>query len=74
MALADPDAQFFFTPFSRGIPATNIDGFIQFTNLIKLTDLIKSVTQDSDLIIVTMSLINPKSRGVMKLKKKMLQL
>lgn len=64
-----PDIIFFTTNFPRGIPESTITGFNKFTGFDLLNEMIINETKTNDVLIITLDLIKPKSRGTLKLSK-----
>lgn len=62
-----PDIIFFTTNFPRGIPESTITGFNKFTGIDVFNEIIINKTKSHDVLIITLDLIKPKSRGTLKL-------
>lgn len=62
-----PDIQLFFTQYQKGTPASTVEQFNLFTDFPLFNEVFMNVTATSHLSIMTMSLINPYSRGYIEL-------
>ncbi|XP_055295157.1 glucose dehydrogenase [FAD, quinone]-like [Sitodiplosis mosellana] len=64
-----PDILFFTTNFPRGIPESSITGFNKFTGFELFNKIMIIETKAHDVVIITLDLIKPKSRGTLRLSK-----
>lgn len=68
-ATGTPDIQQFYFPFQRGTSISSVEGQNRFAGLDRLNVITSDLITHSDVLYLTMSLLKPKSRGVIRLNK-----
>lgn len=64
-----PDIETYYTKIPRGAPEMNIKSFKYFWNMLQIDEMLLNKNKNHDLLLINLSLQQPKSRGRIKLDK-----